>query len=79
MMNPDEGRKLKCHNLHYHKPYLSLGPFKYEVLSMDPHVGIFRDLYSMRETGGVLARASGDIRSTGYQVSGVGDSIVRIL
>ena len=79
MMNPDVEKKLKCHNLHYHNPYLSLGPFKYEVLSKDPHVGIFRDFYSMRETDGFLSRARGDIRSTGYQVSQVGQSIVRIL
>jgi hypothetical protein len=79
MMNPDEERKLKCHNLHYCNPYISLGPFKYEVLSRDPHVGMFRDFYSMSETDDLLARARGNIRSTGYQVSRAGHSIVRIL
>ena len=69
LMDPKVERKLRCSNLHYHDPYLSLGPFKYEVLSRDPHVGIFRDFYSNKEIAGVIDRARGNIKSTGYQVS----------
>ena len=63
------GGRETCSYLHYHNPYLALGPFKYEVLSRDPHVGIFRDFYSGQEVESILNRARGNIKSTGYQVS----------
>ena len=61
-------KKQRCLNLHYYNPYLLLGPFKYELLSDNPHVGIFRDFYSNSEIDSILDRARGNIKSTPYQV-----------
>ena len=59
-----------CNHLHYHQPYLRLGPFKYELLSSDPHVGMFRDFYSNRECEAVRRRAAGNIKSSPFSAGG---------
>ena len=42
-------KDLKCGELHYHEPYLRLGPFKADTQSLVPHIVVFRDLLSHRE------------------------------
>ena len=59
-----------CSFLHYYDSYLRLGPFKYEQLSSDPHVGMFRDFFSTRECDSVVNRSRGRIRSTSYEARG---------
>jgi len=69
LMNAEIERKLISIHLHHNNPYLALGPFKYEERSKDPHIGIFRDFYSDKECNGIIRRAKGNIKSTGYQVA----------
>ena len=45
----DKDINLKCILLHHTQVYLMLGPFKYEPLNDNPHVGMFRDFYSTKE------------------------------
>ena len=54
--------------LHHGDPYLKMGPFKYELLSNDPHVAIFRDIFSSSECDNFIERARHDLHSTPYQV-----------
>ena len=54
--------------LHNGDPYLKMGPFKYELLSNDPHVAIFRDIFSRSECDDFIQRARHDLHSTPYQV-----------
>ena len=61
---------LKCIYLHYHHPYLRLGPFKYEPLNSDPHVGIFRDFYTEMESDVLRNNSHGKLHSTEYKVGG---------
>jgi len=66
-------RSLSFHTstlLHHGDPYLKMGPFKYELLSNDPHVAIFRDIFSRSECDDFIQRARHDLHSTPYQVSG---------
>ena len=42
-------KELKCETLHYHQPYLRLGPFKADTQSLVPQIVVFRDLVSHRE------------------------------
>ena len=62
--------RYQCHHLHYQNNYLRLGPFKYELLSSDPHVGMFRDFYSPAECQTVRNRAEGNIKSTPFTAEG---------
>ena len=61
---------LKCISLHQRNPYMRLGPFKYEPLSRDPHVGVFRDFMSPSECDQVKNRARGRLKSTPFQEGG---------
>ena len=64
-------RSLSFHTstlLHHGDPYLKMGPFKYELLSNDPHVAIFRDIFSRSECDDFIQRARHDLHSTPYQV-----------
>ena len=54
--------------LHYGNPYLRMGPFKYELLSSDPHIAIFRDFFSTTECDSFIQRARNNLHSTPYQV-----------
>ena len=45
---------LKCIFLHHSQPIHKLGPFKYEPLNDNPHVGMFRDFYSSKECDSLL-------------------------
>ena len=49
LRNPNITKELGCQLLHYHSPYLRLGPFKMDVQSLVPQVVVFRDLMSVRE------------------------------
>ena len=55
---------LKCLDLHRNNPYYKLGPFKYEPLNGQPHVGTFRDFLSKREMEEMKARARGKMETT---------------
>lgn len=59
-----------CRMIHYRDSYLRLGPFKYEQLSEDPHVGMFRDFFSSKECDEVVQRSRGKIKSTSYEARG---------
>ena len=59
---------LQCQYLHYHNPYLMLGPFKYEPLNDDPHIGIFRDFYSFQHLNSLVGDSKDKLHSTTYQV-----------
>jgi hypothetical protein len=63
-------RDLKCVYLHYFDPFLRLGPFKYEALNADPHVAVFRDFYSDRESDGLRNGSHGRLHSTEYKIHG---------
>jgi len=70
-MRPAElDRNLKCSFLHYFNPFLRLGPFKYDPLNSDPHVGIFRDFYSEMESDILRENSYGHLHSTEYKVHG---------
>ena len=60
----------KCLLLHYKDPYLVMGPFKYELLSSDPHVGMFRDFMSSVECDSVVTRSRTKIKSTPFEARG---------
>ena len=62
--------RYQCDLLHYQNNYLRLGPFKYELLSSEPHVGMFRDFYSPEECQTVRKRAEGNIKSTPFTAEG---------
>ena len=66
---PEADSKLKCLFLHYQHGYLMLGPFKYEPLSDDPHVGLFRDFYSHDEIDELVNESREKLHSTVYYVS----------
>ena len=61
---------LNCINLHQRNPFMRLGPFKYEPLSQDPHVGMFRDFMSPSECDQVKNRGRGRLKSTPFQEGG---------
>merc|ERR1712156_968089 len=58
---------LQCQYLHYHNPYLMLGPFKYEPLNDDPHIGMFRDFYSFQHLNSLVGDSKDKLHSTTYQ------------
>ena len=60
---------LKCIYLHYDNPYLKLLPFKYEPLSENPHVGMFRDFYSYKEIDHLVEDSKEKLHSTVFYVS----------
>ena len=49
LRSPLVTKELKCESLHYHQPYLKLGPFKADTQSLVPHIVVFRDLVSQHE------------------------------
>jgi hypothetical protein len=61
---------LNCFYLHHGDPHLRLGPFKYELLNSDPHIGLFRDFYSSAETDSLMGEGRGNLHSTPYTVAG---------
>ena len=66
---PSANIKLKCIFLHYDNPYLKLLPFKYEPLSENPHVGMFRDFYSHKEIDHLVDDSKEKLHSTVFYVS----------
>ena len=46
----------------------ALGPFKYELLHLDPEIGLYRQLISVQESENVKDLARGKMRSTPYVV-----------
>ena len=69
MRPPDRDINLKCHLLHYHNPYLKIGPFKYEPLNDDPHVGMFKDFYSLEHLDNLVNDSKEKLFSSTYHVS----------
>ena len=45
---------LKCVFLHHGQSYLLLGPFNYEPLHDSPHIGLFREFYSRKESDNLI-------------------------
>lgn len=60
---------LKCTCLHYGNPYLKIGPFKYEPLNEDPHVGLYRDFFSHDEMDNLVEDSKNKLHSTIFYVS----------
>ena len=50
----DKDANLKCIFIHHSQPNQMLGPFKYEPLNDNPHVGMFRDFYSNKECDSLI-------------------------
>ena len=65
---PRMDTNLRCHHLHYHNPYLQLGPFKYEPLNEDPHIGMFRDFYSSQHLDNLVTASKDKLFSSTYHV-----------
>ena len=42
--------QLHCLTLHHMDPYLRLGPFKLEIASVEPFIGVLRGVYSSSQT-----------------------------
>lgn len=51
---PEKSINLKCIFLHHSQPNHKLGPFKYEPLNDNPHIGMFRDFYSTKECDSMI-------------------------
>ena len=60
---------LKCHMLHYQNPYLKIGPFKYEPLNDDPHIGMFKDFYSFQHLDDLVTNSKEQLFSSSFYVS----------
>ena len=54
--------------MHHGNPYHRLGPFKYELLHLDPEIGLYHQLISAQESENVKDLARGRMRSTPYVV-----------
>ena len=54
--------------MHHGNPYHRLGPFKYELLHLDPEIGLYHQLISVQESENVKDLARGKMRSTPYVV-----------
>ena len=54
--------------MHHGNPYHRLGPFKYELLHLDPEIGLYHQLISAQESENVKDLARGKMRSTPYVV-----------
>ena len=50
----EKDANLKCIFIHHSQPSHMLGPFKYEPLNDNPHVGMFRDFYSNKECDSLI-------------------------
>ena len=61
-------KDLKCTLLHYDNAYLKMGPFKYELISEDPHIGLFRGIYSPNEVDELVKDSQDNLHSTTYSV-----------
>merc|ERR1719270_869279 len=57
---------LKCHMLHYQNPYLKIGPFKYEPLNDDPHIGMFKDFYSFQHLDDLVTNSKEQLFSSSF-------------
>jgi hypothetical protein len=66
---PSKDAGLHCVLLDYGHPYLRLGPFKYEPLNTNPHVGMFRDFYGHKELDSLIVDTSDKLHSTTYNVN----------
>ena len=69
MRPPEADKNLKCLFLHYNNHYLRLGPFKYEPLSENPHVGMYREFYTSKEIKVLVEDSKEKLHSTIYYVS----------
>ena len=54
--------------MHHGNPHHRLGPFKYELLHLDPEIGLYHQLISVQESENVKDLARGKMRSTPYIV-----------
>ena len=63
-------KDLKCFNLHHGKPYLQLGPFKYEMILKEPEIGLFHQLITPQEAENMKNLAKSKMISTPYNVGG---------
>ena len=51
-------------HLHYNDPYLKLGPFKLEIVRIEPFIGVFRDMHSRKEVEDIKEGAKGRMKAT---------------
>ena len=58
----------KCILLNHDKPYLKLGPFKFEMKNQNPEIGLIHDFVSENEITQIKERARGKMKSTPYTV-----------
>ena len=63
-------KHLKCIMLHHNRPFLKLGPFKYEYKHTDPEIGLLHDFISENESLKIRQLAKGRMKSTPYTVGG---------
>lgn len=68
MRSPEADKNLKCLFLHYNNHYLRLGPFKYEPVSENPHVGMYREFYTNKEIQVLVDDSKEKLHSTIYYV-----------
>ena len=59
-------KNLKCVFLHHEKPFLKIGPFKYEFLNKEPSVGFVHDLISKRRVENLKDYARPTMKTTPY-------------
>ena len=62
LRSPEYDSHLKCRLIHYHDPYLLLGPFKFEELNLQPFVAIFRDFISDNEVENYIEETEGKMK-----------------
>ena len=56
--------------LQYSDPYLCLGPFKYEVLNIEPFIGTFHEMFTESEAKEIINFSKGNLKPTPYRVAG---------
>ena len=59
-------KNLKCVFLHHEKPFLKIGPFKYEFLNKEPSVGFVHDLISDKQAEKLKDDARPTMKTTPY-------------
>ena len=64
------GREYRCVNLHYHNPFLKLGPFSLEILNLQPFIGTFHSMFTEKETDLIIEKSKGRLKPTPYYVDG---------
>ena len=63
--------------LRYNSPFLQLGPYKLEPLSLEPYVAVVRELHSSAELEDIMAGARGRMKATPLNVGNeAGRSVV---